>query len=177
MTKKKTTWKYLSFLPTAAMLLMLANCTVAPKQQEATEEAEETEVIVVETPAQEIATAAPEEVTSEPAETVDDSHIWDTAEKMPEFPGGEEALMKYLKNHLKYPESAKENDKEGRVIVQFVVDKNGKVNNVEVVRGVDAALDSEAVRMVSEMPEWTPGEQNGKPVNVKYTLPVLFKLG
>ena len=95
---------------------------------------------------------------------------------MPEFPGGTAALMKYLSGNIKYPTISQETGSQGKVIVQFVVDKDGTITNPEVVRGVDPYLDKEAVRVISSMPKWKPGVQNGKKVRVKYTVPVMFRL-
>lgn len=96
-----------------------------------------------------------------------------TCDKLPEFKG---SMMQWLYQNLKYPEEAVKNNIEGRVIVRFVVGKNGKIYNPEVVRSIHPALDAEAVRVIKAMPEWTPGLKDGKAVNVKYTIPVSFKL-
>lgn len=97
-------------------------------------------------------------------------------EVMPAYPGGPNALVKYVQNNLKYPESAKKNKQEGRVFVGFVVEKDGSISNVSVMRGVCEELDNEAVRVVKTLPKFTPGMNNGKPVRVQYTLPIVFKL-
>ncbi|MGE5429216.1 MAG: energy transducer TonB [Methylococcaceae bacterium] len=97
-------------------------------------------------------------------------------EQMPEFPGGEAALRKYLAQNIKYPRIATENGVQGKVFVSFVVDKNGSIGTVKVVRGVDSALDAEAVRVVKAMPHWIPGKQNGETVRVSYTIPINFVL-
>ena len=102
--------------------------------------------------------------------------IFRSVEQMPQFPGGEAALMKYLQSHINYPPMAAENNVQGRVVVQFVVDKSGKVGEVKVVRSVDKDLDKEAVRVCKSLPKFTPGRQNGQAVSVWYTLPVTFKL-
>jgi len=102
--------------------------------------------------------------------------IFKSVEQMPQFPGGDEALIKFLSSHINYPPMAAENNIQGRVIVQFVVDKTGKVGEVKVVRLVDKDLDREAVRVCKLLPKFTPGRQNGQPVPVWYTLPVTFKL-
>ena len=102
--------------------------------------------------------------------------IFKSVEQMPQFPGGEAALMKYLSSHINYPPMAAENNIQGRVVVQFVVDKTGKVGEVKVVRSVDKDLDKEAVRVCKSLPKFTPGRQNGQAVSVWYTLPVTFKL-
>lgn len=109
-------------------------------------------------------------------EKVEEDVIHVTAEFMPEFPGGTAALMKYLGANIKYPTISQEMNVSGRVIVQFVVDKDGTITNPTVARGVDAYLDKEAIRVISSMPKWKPGMQNGKKVRVKYTVPVVFRL-
>jgi protein TonB len=95
---------------------------------------------------------------------------------MPSFPGGNGALLEYLATHVKYPVVAQENGVQGRVIVSFVVERDGSITDVRVVRSVDPSLDREAARVVSSMPRWTPGKQNGSAVRVKYNVPVMFKL-
>ncbi len=97
-------------------------------------------------------------------------------ENKPVFPGGDAALMKFLGSNTKYPEIAKENNIQGRVFVQFVIDANGNVTNVSVARGVDPYLDKEAKRVVKMLPDWTPGRQRGKAVPVTYIVPINFKL-
>ncbi len=97
-------------------------------------------------------------------------------EEKPEFPGGEVAMVKWIAEHVKYPEIAKENGIQGKVFVKFVIDKDGKVTDVQILRGVDPSLDKEAMRVVSEMPAWTPGKQRGKTVKVSFQLPINFKL-
>lgn len=102
--------------------------------------------------------------------------VFTVVEQMPDFPGGQAALLKYLATNTVYPPIAKENDIEGTVYVQFVVDKGGSVGQVKVLRSVDKYLDKEAVRVVSSMPKWKPGKQNGKEVSVYYTVPIRFVL-
>jgi len=97
-------------------------------------------------------------------------------EEKPEFPGGIEAINKWIVDNVKYPGIAKENGVTGKVFVQFVIDKNGKVTDVQILRGVDPYLDKEAMRVVSDMPSWTPGKQRGKAVKVSFQLPINFKL-
>jgi protein TonB len=97
-------------------------------------------------------------------------------EQMPEFPGGERALQKYLSNSVKYPVIATENGIQGKVFVNFVVDRNGSISNVKIVRGVDQSLDREAMRVVKSMPKWIPGKQNGEAVRVSFTVPINFVL-
>ena len=112
----------------------------------------------------------------EPEKKVEKEEVFKSVEQMPTFPGGEAALMKYLSSHIQYPTMAQENNVQGRVVVQFVVTKTGKVGDVRVVRSVDKDLDREAVRVCKSLPSFVPGRQNGQPVNVWYTLPVTFKL-
>ena len=104
------------------------------------------------------------------------AEIFKSVEQMPQFPGGDEALIKYLSSHINYPPMAAENNIQGRVVVAFVVDKTGKVGEVNVVRSVDKDLDREAVRVCQSLPKFVPGRQNGQPVSVWFTLPVTFKL-
>lgn len=106
----------------------------------------------------------------------DEGTIFEVVEVNPSFPGGDEALMEYLKKNLKYPSIAQDNGIQGRVIVQFVVNKDGSIVEPQVIRSVDPSLDKEAIRVVSAMPKWTPGRQRGKPVRVRFTLPVTFRL-
>lgn len=111
-----------------------------------------------------------------PEEEAEEQKIFVVVEKMPEFPGGEDAMRRYLARNIRYPLIAQENGIQGRVICQFVVNSDGKIVDVQVVRGVEASLDEEAIRVIKSMPNWTPGKQGGKNVRVKYTLPIRFKL-
>ena len=101
---------------------------------------------------------------------------FDVVEQMPEYPGGPKALMDYLMKSVKYPKEAEEAQIQGRVLAQFVVDKEGAIRDAHIVKSVDPALDAEALRVINDMPNWTPGRQNGKVVNVKYTIPISFNL-
>lgn len=109
-------------------------------------------------------------------DTVKEEMIYDMPEIMPEFPGGADALDEFLKNNIKYPQAAKEKGIQGKVYVQFVVEKDGSVTNVNVRRSAHPLLDAEAVRAVKLMPNWKPGTMRGKKVRVRYTLPVSFML-
>lgn len=102
--------------------------------------------------------------------------VFDVVEEMPSFPGGQGALMAFLSSNIKYPVVAQENGVQGRVIVGFVVEKDGSISDVKVMRSVDPSLDREAQRVVKAMPKWKPGKQNGSAVRVKYTVPVVFRL-
>lgn len=107
---------------------------------------------------------------------VEEDHVYDVIEQMPQFPGGEGELLSYIGKNLKYPVIAVENGIQGTVIVRFVVSKNGSVDKVEVLRSLDSACDKEAVRVVRSLPNWIPGKQNGVNVSVYYTLPIKYKL-
>ncbi len=109
-------------------------------------------------------------------EEPEEQEIFDVVENMPEFPGGQAALMSYLAKNIKYPTIAQENGTQGRVIIQFVVNRDGSIVDARVARGVDPYLDKEALRVVNTMPKWKPGMQRNKPVRVKYTVPVMFRL-
>lgn len=98
-------------------------------------------------------------------------HVFDRVEQMPSFPGGSSALMQFLSNNICYPNTTAT----GRVVVQFVVEKDGSISNTKVVRSIDPALDKEALRVVSSMPNWIPGKQGGVNIRVKYTIPITFK--
>lgn len=102
--------------------------------------------------------------------------IYDAPETMPEYPGGMEALASFLSENIAYPEEAKEKEIGGRVMVQYVIEKDGSVTDVKVLKSVDPMLDDEAVRVVKAMPKWKPGTVGGKPVRVKYVLPIVFKM-
>ena len=137
-------------------------------------ETESIEVNTEDDKEQEVVIAAPVEA---PVEEEEEEVVFVVVESMPEFPGGQQALFKYLSENVKYPVIAQENGIQGRVICQFVVNKDGSIVDVEVVRsGGDASLDKEAVRVIKSMPKWKPGKQRGKAVRVKYTVPVNFKL-
>ena len=156
MNKKRTHTtgriKYALFVPLAAALLIASNisCISSEKQEEISEKQE-----------------------SRAAE----GEVFQVVEEMPEFPGGMGECMKWLGQNIKYPADAKEKGVQGRVIVQFVVEKDGTIVNAKVVRGVDPDLDAEALRVVNQSPKWKPGKQKGEAVRVKYTLPIMFRLG
>jgi protein TonB len=105
-----------------------------------------------------------------------EEQVFVVVEEMPEFPGGEKALRTYLATSVKYPTIAQENGIQGKVFVNFVVNKDGSVSNVKIARGVDPAIDAEALRVVTSLPRWKPGKQRGAPVRVSYTVPISFKL-
>ena len=117
-----------------------------------------------------------DEIIVEEKAPVEENQVFTAVEQMPQFPGGEAELLKYIASHIKYPTMAAENNIQGRVVVKFVVNKNGKVGDVVVVRGKDPDLDKEAVRVVKTLPDFIPGKMNGQAVSVWYTLPINFKL-
>ncbi len=112
----------------------------------------------------------------EEEEEEDRNHIFLAVEKMPTFPGGQAALTKFLKKNLKYPTIAVENGIQGRVYVNFIVDKKGNISEMKILKGVDNSLNQEALRVVQKMPAWEPGEQRGKAVNVSCNIPINFNL-
>lgn len=119
--------------------------------------------------------AACTETPTEPIQEEVDK-VYKEADVMPEFPGGMQELMTYMGNSIQYPEAAKSDGTEGKVFVQFVIDANGNVSQIEVVKGVRDDLDAEAVRVISEMPKWTPGKKDGNSVSVQMVLPISYKL-
>ena len=106
----------------------------------------------------------------------EETKVFDVVEQMPSFPGGPSALMQFLSSNIKYPVVAEENGVQGRVVCTFVVERDGSITDVRVIKSVDPSLDKEAVRVVKSMPKWIPGKQNGSAVRVKYTVPVTFRL-
>ena len=102
--------------------------------------------------------------------------IFTVVEEMPKFPGGDAELLKFISKSIRYPVIAQENGIQGRVICSFVVNRDGSIVDAQVLRGVDPSLDKEALRVINSMPKWSPGKQRGKPVRVKYTVPITFRL-
>ena len=109
-------------------------------------------------------------------EPTDTNEIYMVVEDSPQFPGGLQALLDYLHDNIKYPESCRRDSIQGRVIISFVVEKDGSINSAEIVKGVHEQLDAEALRVIDAMPKWKPGKQRGKTVRVKYAIPVNFRL-
>ncbi len=158
---RKNALKIVGLFPIVALMALVISCN---KQQDTLKQTEATKVEL-------------QKANSEVQQTKSSNEVFNVAEVMPTFTdGGMGGFMSYLSTNIKYPESAQKAGKEGRVIVQFIVSKTGEIINPVVVRSVDPALDAEAIRVISTMPAWTPGEQAGKKVNVKYTVPVTFKL-
>ena len=172
MKRKSNPWaraKYLYMLPVAAICMIA--CTQSPKSADKAEEATSAEQPKTE----QVEQAAKVENTSETKE-VEVKEVFQVCEEMPEFPGGIQELQKFLSKNIKYPAIAQENGVQGRVIVQFVITKEGDIVEPKVARGVDPALDAEALRVIQMMPKWKPAKQRGQAVNVKYTVPVVFRL-
>ena len=117
-----------------------------------------------------------EKVVDEVPPAVEETKVFDVVEQMPSFKGGDAALMEWLNKNIKYPVVAEENGIQGRVVATFVVERDGSITDVKIVKSVDPSLDKEAVRVLKAMPKWIPGRQNGQPVRVKYTVPVTFRL-
>ena len=139
-----------------------------------TENKEGTKDRLAEAVRSEIAVAAPPPPPAPKPEV--SNKVFDVVEEMPHFPGGAAALQAFLSSNTKYPVVAQENGVHGRVVVSFVVERDGSITDVKVVRSIDPSLDREASRVVKSMPRWSPGKQNGSTVRVKYTVPVVFRL-
>lgn len=163
MNKKRTRTtgriKYALFAPLTAALLLVSNIEAVARTTERI--------------AEKVSITFTEEIQATP--TIDqDDPVFQVVEQMPEFPGGMGECLKWLQANIKYPKEAKEKGEQGRVIVQFIVEKDGSITDVKVVRSVSPILDAEALRVISSMPKWKPGMQRGKTVRVKYTIPIMF---
>ena len=156
--------KYLMLLPFIFALVTINSCTSKDKNTDENQ-SETTEQEAILPPETDVTTSA--EPTGE---------VFDIVEEIPLFPGGDAAMMKFFSNNIKYPIEAQEKNIQGRVICNFIVEKDGSLSNIKVVRGVDPLLDNEAIRVLQTMPNWTPGKQNGEEVRVQFTLPVVFRL-
>lgn len=192
MNKKRTReigrTKYLVFLPLTALLMIISNIEAVART---TERIAKEVIQTVEQPMEQPIVPMPElqpAVTSE-AEQVPpqdnkkgtqdkttENTIFEVVEQMPTYPGGMEALMKFINTNVRYPQIAHTNGTQGRVIAQFVVEKDGSISNVKVIRSVSAELDGEAIRVLATMPKWIPGTHKGVPVRVNYSVPVSFRL-
>lgn len=114
--------------------------------------------------------------TTSTAQTKKNKMVYDVVEVMPQYPGGQIAMMKYIMENMKYPEQAMKEGIQGRVTVRFIVEKDGSISNVSPIHPVHPLLDKEAIRVVKSMPKWSPGKQHGKPVRVQLIVPIMFKL-
>ena len=163
--------KYLTLLPLAAGLLLLNNidamARIVSRQTTVPVPAEKTMIA-----------PAPEAVSVEVATPLppDDDKVYEVAEVMPEYPGGQGELLKFLARNIKYPEESVKNKEEGRVQIAFIVNKDGSISDVKVLKNTTPLLDAEAIRITKSMPNWTPGKDKGKVVRVAYTVPVTFRL-
>ena len=169
--------KYLLFLPVAA-LLAAACAGNSNKQDTTTAQPEAVEAAKPETPAESTVTVqSPIGETAEgETNNMVESEVYNMVEEAPQFPGGVQELMKYLGENLKYPVAAQNAGKQGNVVCQFVVKSDGTIGDIKVIRSISPELDEEAIRVIKAMPAWTPGKKDGKAVNVRYTLPVAFRL-
>lgn len=162
--------KYLALVPMAAAMLLFNNIDVMARiVNNQTTEAPKAAAVVT-TP--EIVQTVIEEAPLPP----DDDKVYTVCDVMPEFPGGQDKLLQYLASSIKYPAESIEKKEEGRVTLTYIVEKDGSISNIEVVRSVSPSLDAEALRVVKSMPKWTPAKNKGKIVRVSYTVPVTFRL-
>ena len=184
--KKSSQWKRLWALAAVPVVALALLAFANPKTEE------EPELVVVayqpteEAPSDAVQPSQPEVAPVEVEKTVDEQTpepqaakkdiVFESVEQMPQYPGGEMEMMKFLAENIHYPENAAKNDVQGRVVLQFVVEKNGEIGDIKVARSVDEELDAEAVRVVKMLPKFTPGRQDGEAVAVWYALPVTFKL-
>ena len=179
---KSSRWKQLRALAAVPVIALALLAFANPTIDAATVVAEQPASVAptnIDQPAQpEMTPVAVEKTVNEqaPEPSAQDTKVYETVEQLPEFPGGMEAMIKFLSENVKYPAQAVKDKIEGRVLVQFIVEKTGQIGEVKVARSVSEELDAEAVRVVKSMPNFTPGRQDGKAVAVWYTLPIMFKL-
>lgn len=174
-SKRIESAKYLLFLPLAALLLIVSNIeAIARSTENVINLATETDPVI----ANDSRSSLPEIQLKEKESggMPGDSVVFEVVEQMPQFPGGNKALMKFLEENIKYPQEAKNNRVQGRVIAQFIVNKEGAIIDPQILRSISPELDQEAIRVIKSMPKWIPGMQRGEKVAVKYTVPVTFKL-
>ncbi|MDR1879911.1 MAG: TonB family protein [Tannerellaceae bacterium] len=155
--------KYLLFLPLTAALMLFSNMEAI---------AHVTKKVAVGDPSLNPATL----VAEKPDAPQEKKKVYTVVEIMPQFPGGTNALLQYIARNVKYPKEAHEKGIQGRVILHFVINDDGRISDIEIARGVDPLLDAEAIRVIESMPKWTPGKQNGKDVCSRYTMPITFRL-
>ena len=129
-------------------------------------------LVIVFAPARANAQDKREKTTQTRKDTATDDKVYDVCEQMPTYEGGDAALLKYLRENLKYPDKTKDRGVQGRLVIGFIVEKDGSLTDVKVLRPVDIDLDAEALRVIKGMPKWIPGRQNGKRVRVRYLLPI-----
>lgn len=171
-TKNIMRSKYLMFFPMIALLMLFGNCTnKAATGQSQAGEVKDSAAVTTQTPP---VAVVPNADVEEPKDEL--GTVFNVVEVMPEFPGGAQALMKYLSEEINYPDDAIASGTQGRVIAQFIVNKDGSISDVKVVKSVSESLDKEALRVIKEMPKWKPGMQKGEAVRVEYTVPVTYRL-
>lgn len=175
---KKHAWRMLGLLLIVSIMPMVISCS---NKQEKKQSAQAEQSVVkekVQSSAVETNFSVYKDDIYEDEEPCggDEPDLDEYADVFPEFPGGMGAFMSYLKDNIKYPESARKEHIQGRVIVQFLVTKSGEIADPVVVRSVEEALDTEALRVIKSMPKWTPGLKDGKKIDLKYTVPVTFRL-
>ncbi|MFV0546566.1 MAG: TonB family protein [Bacteroides sp.] len=169
-TKKIGMTKYLMFIPMAIALMVISNIeSVARTTKHLTQD------FVKEVSSPILSNDRPQDKNKQQS-SQQDKVVFEVVEEMPIYPGGQNELMKYLAENIKYPATAVEKNIEGRVIVQFIVESDGHISNPKIVRSIAPSLDAEAIRVVNAMPKWTPGKQRGKNVAVRYTLPIMYRL-
>ena len=176
--------KYGLILPIFVATIALSSAQLAEKSKPAalqsTWEALQDDVEIILTPLEEnqpVATTSQDTTKKGAKLPIEKAEIFTQAEDNPEFPGGIPALFEWLGKEIKYPEEAKNAKQEGKIFARFVIQSDGTIGNVEILKGISPALDAEAIRVIKKMPTWKPGKQNGKPVNVFYNMPLVFSLG
>ena len=170
-------WRLLATLPVLAILLIANTKVTAQESMSSNEESVPTTVIQTESDGgNTIYTISSSENLDVKSPKSDPDTVFQIVDEMPKFSGGEQAMMEFVASNIKYPEAAKDKNIEGRVFVSFVVEKDGSVSNVKVMRGIGGGCHDEAVRVIKSMPNWKPGIKDGKPVRVSYMMPINFKL-
>lgn len=169
--------KYLMFMPVVALLVLFSNCTNKTESGTSTgETGKDSSVVVMFDDRNHDTKEMVEMNKAKEDEVKNDSTIHDIVENMPAFPGGQSALLAYISKNIDYPDKLQEKGVQGRVIVEFVVGKDGSISEAKIVRSVDPDLDKEALRVINKMPKWEPGTNKGEPVDVKFAVPVIFRL-
>ena len=176
-TTKRNVWSIIIVALAAVLLFLGLQLQKMAQANKTVENTQAVELARLQEKKKEAKVEKKEEIKApEPPKHVEETKIFTVVEQMPLFPGGDAALMAYLRDNIHYPTVAAENGVQGRVVVGFVVERDGSITDVNVLRSVDPSLDREAMRVVKGMPRWTPGKQNGSAVRVKYQVPVTFRL-
>lgn len=165
--------KYLMFIPVFLFLLVFSNCAETPTPGKDKEFGSDLEEIVV------VGYGVQGENQKSPQKgdfSAYSGEVYDTPEVLPEFPGGEHAMMQFLARNIKYPTLAQEAGVQGQITMRVIIEEDGSINNVKVLKGVHELLDAEAIRVLKLMPQFTPGKNKGEPVRVGYTIPIQFRL-